>query len=305
MPVWVDVDPRTIGGPPWEELTLPESNETLAVVPVRSGLLQQHFQVTSQQPFRLLFHQFFFPPWRATLNGIRAEVEPAGDLSLASVQVPPGTHDVVLAWGPSPSVWTGRLVTAVGWILVYVLLYLGLRETGPLWPGRKSLLTNFRRALPICGWLAIGGLLVVGSSGITDRTREVSTLGAEYENIRLEGVRLPPPTRAGDEAAVQFWWSIKTPGVPVSAFVHLVDETGMGVSQDDGPPGGAYTPYQRWAPGLVLTSTHYITVPETLSPGTYRLIAGLYFPDVSNEPLVPLNGDVARLEIGALQVIPR
>ena len=305
MPVWIDVDPRSIGGPPWEELALPDSNETLAVVPVRSGLLQQHYQVTSQETFRLLFHQFFFPPWRVTIDGIQTRVEPAGQLSLASVQVPPGIHNVVFAWGPTRSVWIGRLVTALGWILVFALLYLGSRGAGTLWPGSKLVLRNHRRNLPLYGWLAIGGLLVVGSSGITDRTWEVSKLGVNYENIRLEGVRLPPQTRVGEEAAVQLWWSVKTPGVPVSVFVHLVDETGMGVSQDDGPPGGTYTPYQRWAPGLVMTSTHNILVPETLSPGTYSLVAGLYFPDISHEPLVPLNRDVPRLEIGALQVVPK
>lgn len=304
MPVWVNVDPRSIGGPPWEELEMPESNETLAVVPVRSGLLQQHFQVTSQKSFRLLFHQFFFPSWRVTLDGVRANVEPAGQLSLASVQVPPGTHEVVLAWGPSQSVWIGRILTAVGWIVVFALLYLGSRGTGTLWPGSRSPLRDCRHYLPLGGWLAVGALLVVASSGIADRTWEVSALGVDYGNIRLEGVHSPPPTRVGEVATVQLWWSAKTPGVPVSAFVHLVDETGTGVSQNDGPPGGKYTPYQRWTPGLVLTSTHNITVPETLSPGTYRLYAGLYYPDISHEPLVPLNGDNGRLEIGALQVLP-
>ena len=305
MPVWVDVDPRSIGGPPWEELMMPDSNETLAVVPVRRGLLQQEFRVTTQQAFRLLFHQFYFPSWQVTLDGMQARVEPASQLALASVQIPPGTHDVVFAWGPTRSVWLGRLLTAVGWSAVFALLYLGSRGAGTVWPGRKSSLRAYRRYLPLGGWLAIGALMVVAASGTADRTWEVSAIGADYGNVRLEGVRPPPPTRAGEVAAVQLWWSVKTAGVPVSAFVHLVDETGMGVSQHDGPPGGQYTPYQRWEPGLVLNSTHHITVPETLSPGTYRLVAGLYLPDISHEPLVPLNGGNARLEIGMLEVLPK
>ncbi len=305
LPVWVDVDPRSIGGPPFEELQMPDSNETLAVVPVRWGLLQHQFQVTTQQAFRLLFHQFYFPSWQVTLDGIQAKIEPASQLALASVQIPPGTHDVVLAWGPTRSVWLGRFLTAVGWSAVFALLYLGSRGAGTVWSGRKSSLRASRRYLPLGGWLAIGALMVVAASGITDRTWEVSAIGADYGNIRLEGVRPPPPTRSGEVAAVQLWWSVKTVGVPVSAFVHLVDETGMGVSQHDGPPGGQYTPYPRWVPGLVLNSTYYISVPETLSPGTYRIVAGLYFPDISYEPLVPLNGGNARLEIGTLEVLPK
>ncbi len=305
LPVWVDVDPRSIGGPPWEEMQMPDSNETLAVAPVRWGFLQRQFQVTTQQEFRLLFHQFYFPAWQVTLDGNKARVEPASQLALASVQIPPGTHDVVFAWGPTRSVWLGRVLAAVGWIAVFALLYMGSSGAGKAWPGRKSILKTSQRYLPLIGWAAIGALMAAAASGVTDRTWEISATGVEYDNIRLEGVRPPPSARPGEVATVQLWWSAKTAGVPVSAFVHLVDEKGMGVSQHDGPPGGQFTPYQRWEPGLVLNSTHNITVPETLSPGTYRLVAGLYFPDISHEPIVPLNGGNARLDIGTLQVLPK
>lgn len=305
LPIWVDVDPRSIGGPPWEELPMPDSNETLAVVPVRWGLLQHHFHVTTQQTVRLLFHQFYFPSWRVSLDGIQAKVEPASQLAIASVQIPPGTYDVVFEWGPTRSVWLGRLLTAVGWSSVFALLYVGSSRAGTVWPGRISALRANRRYIPLGGWLAIGALMVAATTGITDRTWEVTAIGADYNNIRLEGVQPPSPTRSGEVATVQLWWTVKTAGAPVSAFVHLVDETGMGVAQHDVPPGGQYTPYQRWEPGLVLNSTHYITVPETLSPGKYRLVAGLYFPEISHEPLVPLNGDNARLEIGMLEVLPK
>ena len=90
----------------------------------------------------------------------------------------------------------------------------------------------------------------------------------------------------------------------MSAFVHLVDEAGMGIGQHDGPPGDSEAPYKIWTPGLILTSTHNITTPDTLPPGRYRLIAGLYYPNTSHEPIVPLNGDNSRLEIGTLEVLP-
>ena len=77
----------------------------------------------------------------------------------------------------------------------------------------------------------------------------------------------------------------------MSAFVHLVDEAGMGIGQHDGPPGDSEAPYKIWTPGLILTSTHNITTPDTLPPGRYRLIAGLYYPNTSHEPIMPLNGD--------------
>ena len=305
MPVWVEGDPRGVRRPPLDQDPMPVSNETLTVVPVRRGLLQHQYQVTTRQAIRLLFHQFYFPSWHVSLDGIQAKVEPAGQLALASVKIPPGTHDVVLAWGPTRTVWLGRMLTVAGWTVVFTLLYVDIRRSGTNRPKNGPIPVFFRRYWPLGAWLAIGVLMVAVASGIADRNRKVLAIGADYGNIRLEGVRPPPPTRAGEVVPVELTWAVKTAGVPVSAFVHLVDQTGKGVSQHDGPPGGQYTPYQRWKPGLILNSTHNITVPETLSPGTYRLIAGLYFPAISHEPLVPINGENARLEIGMLQVLPK
>ena len=153
-------------------------------------------------------------------------------------------------------------------------------------------------------WLVVGAFMIVAASGVTVRTWDATAIGADYGIIRLESVRSIPPVRAGDVAPVHLTWLVTGPGSPVSAFVHLVDETGMGVSQHDGPPGGPGMPYQSWTPGLILSSTHKITTPDSLPPGRYRLIAGLYYPDQSHEPLVPLNGDNPRLEIGTLEVLP-
>ncbi len=305
MPVWVDADLRLIAGALWEQPPKPDSNESLAIVPLRTGLLRHEFQVSTQKSFRLLLPQFYFPPWKVWLDGIQAKVEPGGHLTLVSVEVPPGSHEVVFAWSPSLSVWIGRLLTAVGWIAVLAMLYVDAKRSAKSRSEWKNTLLSFRRHWPLVGWLAVGALTVAVALGIADRTREVTAIGADYGNIRLEGVRHPISTRAGEVAHVQLTWAVKTEGVPVSAFVHLVDETGMGVSQHDGPPGGKHAPYPLWEPGLVLNSTHIITVPKTLSPGTYRLIAGLYFPDKSLEPLVPLNGVNARLEIGMLEVLPK
>ena len=146
--------------------------------------------------------------------------------------------------------------------------------------------------------------MMLGASGITARNWEVSAVAADYGFIRLEGVRSPMPLRAGELAPVKLTWLATGPGEPVSAFVHLVDESGNGLSQHDGPPGGKDTPFQSWMPGLILYSTHNITIPDSLPPGTYRLVAGLYYPEQAHEPILPVNGNTPRLEIGYVEVIP-
>ena len=80
----------------------------------------------------------------------------------------------------------------------------------------------------------------------------------------------------------------------------------MGIAQQDVPPGGTYyTPLPLWAPGLVLHSNHNLTIPASVPPGKYRLIAGLYSRDAPHESLVPLHADSSRLELGMVEVLPR
>ncbi len=307
LPIWAAeeiLDIAEAGRKPWQ---LPQDLAQIGsaeVVPTSESHLHQRYLVTTQQTFRLLFHQFHFPPWRISVDGAQVDAQPATGLALASVEIPPGIHEVEIAWKATSSVWLGRLLTAAGWLVVLILLSHAAHVMDLLRKARGASLRAAWRVWPPFVWLAVGALMVVAASGITARTSDIAAIGIDYGNIRLEGVRTMPPVRAGESATLHLTWLVTGPGAPVSAFVHLVDEAGMGLSQHDGPPGGVYTPFQRWTPGLILRSTHNITTPDSLPPGRYRLIAGLYYPDHSHEPLVPLNGDNPRLEIGTLEVVP-
>ena len=307
LPIWSAgpmLEAARAGTYPWELQASPSPVSAAAVTPTRVGLLHQHYRVTTDQPFQILFHQFYFPSWQVSANGSRVEVEPATGLGLASAVIPPGTHDVAIAWRTTPAVWLGRTVTAAGWLLVFVLICLKNNVLACL-RREHAFATEWARKLwSPAVWLAMGVFVLLGASGITARTWEVKAVAADYGFIRLEGVRSLPPLRAGDVAPVQLTWLAKDTGEPVSAFVHLVDESGNGLSQHDGPPGGRDTPFQSWMPGLILYSTHNITIPDDLPPGTYRLVAGLYYPERAHEPIVPANGSSPRLEIGNVEVNP-
>ena len=292
------------GKSPWELPVHQDPISTAAVTPTRATPLQHRYLVTTEQTFRLLFHQFYFPAWRVTVDGVQVEVQPATAFSLASVVIPPGTHTVEFAWRATTAVWLGRIVTAIGWLVVLFLLSHAARAMDLLRRAQKAGWRAVWQLRSPLVWLVVGAFMIVAASGVTVRTWDATAIGADYGIIRLESVRSIPPVRAGEVAPVRLTWLVTGPGAPVSAFVHLVDGTGMGLSQHDGPPGDSEAPYKIWTPGLILTSTHNITTPDTLPPGRYRLIAGLYYPDQSHEPLMPLNGDNPRLEIGTLEVLP-
>ncbi|NJK80919.1 MAG: hypothetical protein HC914_13905 [Chloroflexaceae bacterium] len=82
----------------------------------------------------------------------------------------------------------------------------------------------------------------------------------------------------GDILGITAFWIIDA---PVSAgdyttFVHLRNAEGQNVTQRDAPIWMGLFPPDQWQPGHVATESLDIFIPETIPPGTYQLVAGLY-----------------------------
>ena len=74
-------------------------------------------------------------------------------------------------------------------------------------------------------------------------------------------------------------WSATGP-VPedYTIFVHLVDDQGNLIAQNDGPPREGYWPTSHWQPGEAVDSLNRIPLPRPLAPGDYTLLIGMYNP---------------------------
>jgi hypothetical protein len=250
------------------------------------------YQVNLATPGSLILHQFYFPPWRITVDGAAAPARPApaGGLGLLAVDLPAGEHTVTVHWSATPAVWVGRVLTAGGWAAVLGLLLAWGR-------GRR------RGWWAAAAWLAAGALLVLAASGVTARTSEPLPIGADFGPVRLEASAVAP-AHAGAAASVRLYWTMEGPGEPLAAFVHVVDAAGAVVAQHDGPLAGDYTPHARWQPGLVLAHTHDVALPADLEPGRYGLKAGVYRPGEASSPLLPMGASDPRVDAGVLEVQP-
>ncbi|MFN2125798.1 MAG: hypothetical protein ACK2UP_20075 [Candidatus Promineifilaceae bacterium] len=73
-------------------------------------------------------------------------------------------------------------------------------------------------------------------------------------------------------------------------FVHIYDEAGQLVAQDDGTPGSGFVPIGWWGDQDAVIDTHTITLPEGLGAGSYNVAVGLYNP-VTGERYTAVSGD--------------
>lgn len=86
-------------------------------------------------------------------------------------------------------------------------------------------------------------------------------------------------------------------------FLHLEDENGELVAQQDSFPRQGSRPTTSWRPGEVLADTHTLLLPPDLPSGMYTLWLGLYNPDTGERLPVAVNGEMQadgrlRLEMG-------
>jgi hypothetical protein len=97
-------------------------------------------------------------------------------------------------------------------------------------------------------------------------------------HLRLLGYDLPVDTLApGDHLSLTLYWqAVAELEINYTVFVQLLDEAGHVVAQVDLQPQAGAAPTTTWLPGEILTDAYTLDLPAGLSPGSYRLITGLY-----------------------------
>jgi hypothetical protein len=123
------------------------------------------------------------------------------------------------------------------------------------------------------------------------RTRPVE---ATWQNgLALKGYTLSPqPPQPGQTLSVSLLWEASQPVAEnYIVFVHLLDEMGQIVTQnDDLPRAGAY-PIPWWQPGVVVEDVHPLALPPDLPEGVYQLVVGLYRPEDGVRLMLSEGGD--------------
>ncbi len=96
--------------------------------------------------------------------------------------------------------------------------------------------------------------------------------------VALVGYDVAPGSHQPGEAlrASLYWETLRPLETKYHTFVQLLDANGDKVAQSDRQPGGVYYSTTLWRPGERLRDDHVLALPADVSPGTYRLLVGMY-----------------------------
>ncbi len=275
------------------------------------------------------FPQFYFPGWRAEVDGRPAAVYPSGPSGLIAVDLPAGSHQVQFAFGPTPLRRLAGFVSGVSWVaLLLGLLWLKIRpgvrpkkrEESPGAAGRTASISAAAWLLLAIGLLLVKGALLdrVDSPVRQSRFDGQSVRGTEPANLNfggrllLVGLERPAgPHPADQPLELALYWQGKQFDRELSVGVHLLDGDGLRYGQSDHLHPGDF-PLPRWRPEQYARDPHAIRLSPGTPPGGYRLELFVYDPvdgrrvDLWNDVGQPIGSraEIGRVVIGLPERFP-
>jgi hypothetical protein len=127
------------------------------------------------------------------------------------------------------------------------------------------------------------------------------------EKIELAGYDITPAPseiqiQPGETVKVTLaWQALDEMEDSYHVFVHLRDEAGRVIAQNDGVPAGWTRPTTGWAPGEVVLDERRIALPREMTPGAYTLHVGWYLPE---GPRLVTQHEEDNIVLATIQIAP-
>ncbi len=300
LPVWVQVKPGPSAwltdayeqGRPLNKFdpdSLPSGAQLLEVT---HSPVADRFLLESPQPFTARLLTFYFPGWRAWVDGQPVEITPDEPHGFITLPVPAGQHVLQVRFGSTPPRTAGTVVSVAS-----LLALLGLakmhRHTSP----RSH--APLRNHLPLLGLALTFFVVKVGlidrqpnwfrvtSTGLEARPAQHKLQVNLADQVMLLGYDLPRAEVAsgGEVALTLYWKAIRPLPVNYAVFVHLVRPPEHLWGQDD-RLNPADFPMTRWPLDKYVRDPHRLPVLPGTPPGEYQIEVGFYRQDTGERLLV-------------------
>jgi hypothetical protein len=145
--IWAERQPTDADSPLLPQYLAGEPLRRAAIVSGSGEIVEQwsraasaYARVRAESELRLRFYTYYFPGWRATVDGQSVPVAPDQPNGLMGLTLSPGEHEVRLRFGPTPVRVVGALLSVVALVVILVLIWLDRKK-------RRSDLSN---SAPTC-----------------------------------------------------------------------------------------------------------------------------------------------------------
>ena len=251
---------------------------------VEHGPQHDRFEVSSDEEFMLRLYTFYFPGWKAYVDGVEQPIQISEPEGWINVWLPAGAHSVDVRLEDTPVRWVGWLVASLALATLVALVVWRLRLTitrprhEPLELKQAVLLgavvlagMGVRAAADTQGWWRVhsppGSVLVARVNHFVPLESNAALLA--YDPPRATA-------RPGDKVAITLYWQALAPiAANLRVFIHVLRPDGTLVAQSD-KANPADFPTSRWPIDRYVRDEHVLALPGDMPPGEYRVVAGLW-----------------------------
>jgi len=301
-------------GQPISKLDSQHLPEGVQVEMLSHSVVSDSYRFTSSQAFTARFNTFYFPGWRAYVDGEERDIQISQPHALIEVAIPLGEHTLLLRFEDTPVRLLANGLSLAALLVTLVILFrvawfvsrLTASPTPyplPSTPHPTGILSWTQFVLLAAVVLALftikEALIDPHTSWFRRHSPLPTVLGAQRaaqinlgDKVLFLGYDLASDAvRQGEDLHLVLYWQAQQPlEKQYSVFAHLdapPDYTTWAGS-DNLNPGGI--PTSRWAPALYTRDEHTISIPADLPPVEYLLQVGLY-DKVTGERLPILAAD--------------
>ena len=240
------------------------------------------FEITTAEPTTMTLDMFYFPNWRATIDGRPAETRAVSDLGLLGIDVPAGSHRIEVFQEATALERVGVLVSVLALLLL-----------GGLWIWRRE---GVRANWMLIGMIAVVVVALLPLILAAVRPRPLpeyhpAPQGTVQDGgVQLLGARLDQ-TRLASSGIVDVALSFVSAGDPPDEApvlrAQLVDSGERVVAGSTHVLGRGLRPTAIWLPNMVLTDRFELELPFGSAAGDYVLKVG--FVDSPMSSVGPFN----------------
>ena len=240
------------------------------------------FEITTAEPTTMTLDMFYFPNWRATIDGRPAETRAVSDLGLLGIDVPAGSHGIEVFQEATALERVGVLVSVLALLLL-----------GGLWIWRRE---GVRANWMLIGMIAVVVVALLPLILAAVRPRPLpeyhpAPQGTVQDGgVQLLGARLDQ-TRLASSGIVDVALSFVSAGDPPDEApvlrAQLVDSGERVVAGSTHVLGRGLRPTAIWLPNMVLTDRFELELPFGSAAGDYVLKVG--FVDSPMSSVGPFN----------------
>lgn len=291
------LSPQTRNFDPFDPASLPVG-ATVADAEYRP--LAYALTVDATRQWRAQFATFYFPGWRATVDGASTTIDPSDPYGLIQVTVPAGRHRLEVWFGSTPLRTVALLIsvaTLVGLALVTVFTFRGRNTVTDARQGAEQ-------ARPVTGLFIAA--VVIGLFAL--KTSVVDNLDTPFKFSRFDGQKVTalqhqadvnfdnrivylgsefaPKVESGSQVFIAAFWRNPAPGgtVDTSLAYELLDLSGRVVAQST-RQHPADTPSHVWQAHQYARDAVTLLVPGGTPPGDYELRVAAFGYDAFAAPL--------------------